>query len=245
VLDSNETETRNAPGVAADEDSPAYIALLLRRLLDQRCLLTVTVGNDPETYTSAVLEVVRDEGYLVLDELSPQGGHERVLDTRRLNVRARLDGIDIRFAARVTQIGDQDGLPFYKLPLPTRIDYPQRRQSYRVPVPMNRGLPVTVLLPEGRELSGELRDISPDGLCARIKLGSPDPRGDRGAVAICRLKVDATRELVTDIEVCHVDAPLRGRVPRLGARFVMLRPDQARRIEQFCAELAREQRRVR
>lgn len=228
------------------DDSVAQIAQVLRRLQEQRCLLTVQVGTATESYTSAVLEVVLEDEYLVLDELTPREGHERLKHSREIQVRAILDGIEVRFASRVAQINTEQGLPYYKVPFPERIDYPQRRQVHRVHVPLNTGYPVSLLLPDERILSGELRDISPEGIGIRVRIGTLDPGRDRGMRAICHLSLPQQRELVTDIEFRYIDDPLqKNRVPRLGARFVDLKGAQARRVEQFCAELARDQRRLR
>ena len=222
----------------------AQIHLILKHLLDHRCLLTVQVGRHSESYTSAVLEVARDVRYLVLDELMPVAGHKRVLADPNLQIRARLDGIDVRFSSRVTQVGEQGGLPYYKVPFPDQIEYPQRRQAYRVAIPFSRGIKVALLLDDDRDFSGELRDISPGGLGIRVRSGTPDPATDKGQLAICRIELGADRVIVTDVELCFVEPFVRGRVPRMGAGFRNLRPEQTRRIEQFCAELAREQRRV-
>jgi c-di-GMP-binding flagellar brake protein YcgR len=225
-------------------DTPSHISVLLRRLLDQRCLLTAQIGTQAERYTSAILEVSHEGEYLVLDELMPEGHPHLVKDTP-IQLRALLDGIEVRFASRIAQIGRQSGLPFYKVPFPSRIDYPQRRQSYRVPVPMQIGLPTSLWLPDERVISGELRDLSPEGIGMRVRLGVPDKTTDSGQVAICQIIIDDAIEFVTDLEVCHIFPPARGKAPRLGGRFVRLRPEQARRIEQFCAELMRRQRRAR
>ncbi|MGH8595158.1 MAG: flagellar brake protein [Gammaproteobacteria bacterium] len=219
-------------------DNPSHICALLRRMLDQRCLLTVQIGAQPNYYTSAILEVVHEYEYVVLDELTPADGHHRLKTDSRIHVRAVLDGLDVRFSSRVTQINTQDGLPYYKVPFPAHIDYPQRRQAERVPIPLQLGLPTSILLPDDRVLSGELRDISPGGMGMRVRLGVPIAATDCGHLAICQIIVDRDRDFVTDIEVCHIDRPVRGRVPRLGGRFVHLHPDQASRIEAFCAELA-------
>ncbi len=227
------------------DDSIPQICQVLRRLQEQRALLTVQIGSAAASYTSAILEVVREEKYLVLDELVPREGHLQLQQTKQLQVRGILDGIEVRFKSNVTQISTQNGLPFYKVPFPSRLDYPQRRQVHRVPIPLNTGMPVTLLMPDEHLVSGELRDISPEGLGIRVRTGVIDIPRDHGTVVICQLAFKGEPEFVADIQLCHIDPPVRGRVPRVGARFFGLQPHQARRIEQFCAELAREQRRVR
>ncbi len=226
------------------DDSIAQICQVLRRLQEQRALLTVQIGTAAAFYTSAILEVVREEKYLVLDELIPREGHLQLQHTKQLQIRGILDGIEVRFVSHVTQISTQNGLPFYKVPFPSHLDYPQRRQVHRVPIPLNTGLPITLLMPDERMVSGELRDLSPEGLGIRVRTGAIDIQRDRGTVVICHLAFKGEPEFVADIRLCHIDPPVRGRVPRVGARFAGLQPSQTRRIEQFCAELAREQRRV-
>ena len=226
-------------------DSIPQICQVLRRLQEQRALLTVHIGTVPTSYTSAILEVVREEKYLVLDELIPREGHLQLQHTKQLQIRGILDGIEVRFASNVTQISTQNGLPFYKVPFPSQLDYPQRRQVHRVPIPLHTGLPITLLMPDERMVSGELRDISPEGLGIRVRTGAIDIQRDHDTVVICQLAFGGESEFVADIQLCHIDPPVRGRVPRVGARFVDLPPSQARRVAQFCAELAREQRRVR
>lgn len=227
------------------EDSATQICDVLRRLQAQHCLLTVQVGDLAEFFTSVILEVVREGEYLVLDALTPSEGNARLRAVQQIKVRGILDGIEVRFASRVTQINTQNGLPYYKVLFPTLIDYPQRRQVHRVPIPLNRGFPASLLMADERILSGELRDISPEGLGIRVRTGTIDLEADHHTLAICQLLLQPSTEFVADILLCHIDPPVRGRVPRLGARFIGLSAKQIRRIEQLCAELARKQRSVR
>lgn len=229
----------------ATESEQAEIFILLKRAFESRCLLTVFIGSDRTPYTSAILEVVRDGRYLVLDELTPALGHERLQAEPRVEVRALIDGIELRFDTRVTQIGAQDGLPYYKVAFPQEVVYAQRRRQHRVTVPLSQGFEVIVTFADEQELRGELRDLSVGGLCARIRSGEIDPKQDRHALASCRILLPDERTILSDVEILHIDAPARPRVPRIGARFVDPAPAMLRRIEQFCAELDRLHIRVR
>lgn len=235
----------NGDGDASPDGDDAEIYVLLKRAFDTHCLLTVYVGPDRAPYTSALLEVVRDGRYLVLDELTPAAGHERIKTEPCIEVRALLDGIEMRFESRVTQFGEQDGLPYYKAAFPQEVIYAQRRRQHRVAVPLSQGFEVIVTFADEQELRGELRDLSVGGLCARIRSGDIDPQHDRHALATCRILLPDDRTILSDIEILHIDAPPRPRVPRIGARFVEPAPGMLRRIEQLCAELERIRMRVR
>lgn len=233
-------DTDSAPDV---DQTDIYI--LLKRAFEMRCLLTVCVGDERAPYTSAILEVVRDGRYLVLDELTPASGHARIRQEPRIEVRALVEGIEMRFESRVDQIGEQDGLPYYKVAFPQEIIYAQRRRQHRVTVPLSQGFEVLVGFADEQELRGELRDLSVGGLCARIRSGTIDPTHDRNALASCRILLPEDRMILSDIEILHIDAPPRPRVPRIGCRFIDPAPAVLRRIEQFCAELDRLHRRLR
>lgn len=242
------TQPTSPPPSSADEDisgADAEIYVLLKRAYATHALLTVYVGPDKEPFTSAILEVVRDDRYLVLDELTPKAGHARLVADPRIELRALVDGIEMRCATRVLKVGVQDGLPYYKVEFPTEVSYAQRRRQHRVPVPLNQGYEVTFIFADEREVTGELRDLSAGGLCARIRNGDLDPKTDRNALAMCRIMMPEDKSIIADIEILHIDAPPRPRVPRLGGRFIDLAPTPARRIAQFCAELERAQRRLR
>lgn len=217
----------------------AEIYVLLKRAFAARCLLTVYAGPAREAYTSAILEVVRDQRYMVLDELSPGAGHEHIVTSRDIEVRALVEGVELRFRSEVLQIGQHDGLPFYKVAFPREIAYAQKRQQYRVPVPLHQGFDVSLVFSDEREAGGELRDISFGGLSVRIRNGHVNQESDRNALAMCRLAISKEHSIITDVEILHVHAAQKPRVPRIGARFVDLSPTTARRIEQFCAELER------
>ena len=112
-------------------------------------------------------------------------------------------------------------------------------------VQLSQGFEVLVGFADEQELRGELRDLSVGGLCARIRSGTIDPTHDRNALASCRILLPEDRMILSDIEILHIDAPPRPRVPRISCRFIDPAPAVLRRIEQFCAELDRLHRRLR
>ena len=220
----------------------AEIYVVLRRALTNHCPLTVFVGNRTEAYSSAILEIVPEQRVLMLDELTPAPGVGRLVKGDVLHVRALVDGVQLQFDSTVMALGVQDGLPFYRVAFPSRIEYPQRRRQYRVTVPLNRGLQIYFDLARNHRLTGELRDISMGGLCARITAGNLEDGVDAHQAAHCRIMLPDNQSIVTEVELVHVDAPQRARVPRIRARFTNLSAAAERRISQLCAEIERLQR---
>lgn len=228
---------------AAAGPNDAEIFVLLRRALNSRSLVAVTVEGGPESYNSAILEVVREGRYLVVDELNPKSGHAVMEAGRNLELRVLVDGIELRFRSHVVQVGSNDGLPYYKVAFPDDFSFDQKRDQHRIRVPLNQRYEVQLLFEDDREVTGELRDLSMGGLSARVHAGRLDPEADKNALVMCRLAISKEHSILADIEIRHISAAQHPRVPRFGARFVGLSPTVSRRIEQLCDELERLRRR--
>jgi c-di-GMP-binding flagellar brake protein YcgR len=197
----------------------------------------VTIDGDVTIYNSAILEVVTRQRCFVLDELVPARGHRALRAGSSLEVRAIVDGIELRFHTRVVELGETDGLPHYTAAFPELFTYAQRRGRFRVPAPLHHGYEVALVFEHGREVSGELRDLSPLGLSARVRAGRLDPAADLHARVVCRLDLAHDQRVLADLELRHIGRALPPRVPRFGARFVGMTRTAADRIERFCDEL--------
>lgn len=224
----------------------AEVFVLLRRALTDHCLLTVRIDGRGEPHTSAILEVVPEGRYLVIDELIPMVDQSLLEARPVLHIRAMVEGVELRFSTPVLQVGEEDGLPYYKIALPSSINYAQRRRQFRVTVPQPYGFEVSFTLPDERVLLGDLRDLSSGGLCvARLHSGELEADKDLHQIATCRLSIPNQQSVVADVEIMGIDAPPRQRVARVRARFINPSPTAARRISQFCTELERLHRQLR
>lgn len=151
----------------------ARIIGLLKRLQEQRALLSVKIENHPLEFTTAVINVTPEGGYLMLDEFQPQQGHELLKHSPIFKVRAQLEGVAISFNATVAEFGEQDAIAYYKIPIPASMDYHQRRQSVRIPLSAAHPLPVTLTAEDGMTLKGNMADLSTGGLRIRFDKDLP------------------------------------------------------------------------
>lgn len=218
---------------------PLRIADLLLRLLENRSFLTVKLPGDGNAYGSAVLKIDRESGYMLLDGLTPCDGHTRLLTAGRLSARGRLKGVTIAFEAAVVEFGGEDGLPWYRAPLPASLDYLQRRSHFRAHVPVDQLIKVHLQTEGGELLNAELRDLSAAGLSLRLNR-PPKPNLQRGEVVPqCSLHLGAGRILRTRLQICHTDSADGSAVTRLGGRFLELDKVEKRELERLVAALER------
>jgi c-di-GMP-binding flagellar brake protein YcgR len=219
--------------------SRAGITLLLERLRQQHCLLAVRAQSDDATYTSMILEVEQQRRYFVLDALAPATGNSIVAKDRHLHLAARSEGADMAFSGKVTAIGENNGVVYYRVPYPDAIEYRQKRRHHRAVIPPAHSVPI-LLQTEAKDLiRGELRDISIGGCNIRI-IGGAAELADGDIMSRCIITLPAATRVTATVELCHV-SPVGSRRPnRVGARFYNLSPADERRIEQFIAYLDRE-----
>lgn len=234
---------RREHGAAIAAHDPRHRILL--KLYTRHCLLDLRLADDTAAQ-SAIIELVPEAGYFVLDQPVPHSALTAVDSDAPVAVRARLDGRDVQFETRIVQSGGSTTRPFYKALYPDLVDFPQRRREYRVTVPLERAQAVRMRDADLR-LHGELRDLSPGGFSARITYdGFGRLERALGWRAQCEIDLDDDHAPFTaTVEICHV-VPPRGRtLGRIGTCFVDLDTRAERRIERYVALLERQRARLR
>ncbi len=235
------------PGDAepAAEADPAIVtsSVRIRDLLEtvqrRHCLLSVHTDGDEDAYLSAILEVAGPRGYFVMDELSPTGGVPLTGGTA-ITVATRLDGLDLRFETHVAAAGDENGVPFYKVPFPAQIDYAQKRRHQRISVPLYKGIAVKLQTRGNVRVQGELRDISLGGFNARLTQGVSDEIRTGFYFPRCIIALPDGARICTPVEVCYAEQTALNRPRRIGARFVTLSEYDEQMIQNFVNDTDRE-----
>ncbi|MFN2309366.1 MAG: flagellar brake protein [Gammaproteobacteria bacterium] len=238
MADTPETDPPSAyQGKTEKVTQAPQIIGLLRRLRDQRTLLSVRVPGHQGVFNSLLLEVDPERNLILLDELNPRAGHEQALAARRLQVHSQSQGIELSFACTVEIGVGQSGIAFYRAALPESIDYLQRRGSYRVRVGMNLAVPVQMPMAETLTLEGELLDLSMGGLGASLEAKSPLAQGQ---LLTCIIQLPKADPLQVEIEIRFARADPHKPTQRIGASFRNLLPPQQAQLRRLVTQLERE-----
>jgi flagellar brake protein len=219
---------------------PGQIASLLKRVHDERALLTVTLPGSDNQYRSAVVEVDLVKGYLLLDELHPAEGHARLIEAKKLYAHTRLKGVDIGFAGVLAESASERGMALYKVPLPALIHYRQRRGSYRVHVGAGLAIPVSLNDKDLLHLEGQLCDISAGGIGVRLKSEQPLSVDNGIVFSECDIRLPGNERIHSGLELRFVSPMDQRNFVRLGGRFVGLERSDKKLVEQFVVSLERE-----
>lgn len=236
-------EPRSAVEYAGENEKishPAQIAGLLRRVHEERALLTITLPGSNDQYKSVVLEVNLAKGFVLLDELHPHEGHGRFLAVKKFHAHTRLKGVDISFGGILEESTQEGGMALYQVALPTLILYRQRRTSFRVRVGAGLIVPVTLSDQNLLQLQGVLCDISTGGIGLRLKL-DPSLAIDNGVIfPDCSIQLPGNEPIHSGLELRFVSPADQRSMVRFGGRFLGLESSNQKLIEHFVASLERE-----
>ncbi|MDH5436493.1 MAG: flagellar brake protein [Gammaproteobacteria bacterium] len=222
--------------------NPARISAILKNILEARTLLSVTLPDSAIQYNSVILEINRDHSYILLDELNPKAGHERLLKSGKLAVFTHLNGVDVGFKGILQKVQTEDAIAAYEIQFPTILYYRQLRAHFRIPIGITE-IPVKLRLDDDIKLQGLLHDISSGGLSIRFTSQLPAELKRGSLIESCTVNLPDANKIESKFEVrFRGKEDEKGRI-LIGGKFVSLDKVQQRMIERYVAALDREIRR--
>lgn len=197
------------------------ILLLLNRAREMVSPIEVRVRTLQGLGPSILLEIDARSGQLQLDAALPGLLQPALLDGENAWLSTRLDGAELDWRGSLQLIANAPGGPCFATPLPQSLRYLQRRNAFRLQLPIPLRQRSLQLRWDEQERAGELLDLSRLGAGTRIA-GVP-PRLVIGSPLMCRFKLPGL-SLAAPAEVRSAVRELRA--TRLGMRFLDLNSTQ-------------------
>ncbi len=232
-----QSDSGNSFHASEEITDPSRIALLLGQLSKHYSPLTVQIHGHKEQYASCIINV--DKPYVLLDELMPSTGHEQLVNEGKIHAVGRLSGVDIGFTATLKRVDEQKNMLTYYMNLPTKLDYRQRRQTYRIRIPMSQQL--RVLIDDGGKTSieGILHDLSHGGAGKIVPEGRFEIK--QGQLYECAIELPCGDWLYSTVEMRYLKSTRARKRQLIGVRFESLTPLQSRIIGRCISELELEE----
>jgi c-di-GMP-binding flagellar brake protein YcgR len=219
------------------------MASILKRLHQERALISVRIGKDTTTYNSIILEVEPGHAQFTLDELNPRSGHEILHTGSQLHLDARLKGVRVIFTTTIAAIEESTSIAMYQLPLPDKMIYRQRRRHHRARIDQKQHMMISMPLPLKHRIQGELVDISASGVCSRIKYTDSTRLEEEQAIHAAMIALPDRNQITCDLEVRSIrHFPEQG-YSLVGSEFIDIPPATQSHLARVVAMLDRHQRR--
>lgn len=215
---------------------------LLRRLQTARAVVTVKINNNDTIYNSMVIDVSVEDGTLFLDELTSEAGHKKMKKKATIHFDGRLKGVRIQFSSQISGIDTSNSIAMYRIALPKKLVYWQRRRHYRAKV-MNEELHIQLPLPFKQSCMGKVLDISASGICSQLDYPESAKIEAEQIIQDATLTLPGQSRITCDMEVKSVrHFPEQG-YSLVGTEFSNIIPRQQSHVERIVAMLDRTQRR--
>jgi c-di-GMP-binding flagellar brake protein YcgR len=213
------------------------IVSILRQIAETHALVTISFREGRESIVSALLGVNPEFEELVIDCGTDKDANAHLLASPRLQVSTFLDHIRIQFVAGGVQATMFQGKPAFRIRLPEKLLRLQRRNFFRVKLPMSSGAICHVTHPTCPKVVLKLRmtDLSCGGLAVLASPVDFDPaEGD--VIPDCRIALPDFGEFKSALEVRNVTVLVENaatKVKRYGCRFVDLAGPTAALVQRY------------
>lgn len=232
------------------------IMLMLRRIRDSRVLLNVFIDGGPHRFVSAVLDA--GPRGIVLDASADERLNKHAASSELLTGIAQLDGVRVQFDLPGAQAVLFDKLPALYAQLPTGMLRLQRRDTYRLAVPLHSPVGCVVRYhpkrpedtapdappPEPITAKPRVVDISMDGI-ALVFSEHELPLSVGMDLADCKLTLPESESSQVHLRVRnlhHTTNPQGGRNVRAGCEMINVPARFTQLIQRYIFKVERERR---
>jgi c-di-GMP-binding flagellar brake protein YcgR len=241
IHDSHETDTtvseQNNPSFITE---PSKIITLLQQIIASPPLCTATVPNYNKTFFTSILEVQKETGLVIFDELMPASGNHLLSQLGVLKLSTFINGVHLTF--HLKEIIQEPSLnrTVYKALLPENIYYPQRRSSPRIQTDENVISFQGISKDTGLLIKGHVLDLSRTGLCFTVSnTGNHIHGGDRLTNCLIRLPDEHTFSF--DLSVRSIRRSGFNKPQKIGGHFNGLSPQNQNKLDRTICALERRQ----
>ncbi|AZY51908.1 flagellar brake protein [Bordetella avium] len=214
------------------------IVHLLLAIMQRQTLVFMHVPGRPINSVTTLLALDADRGEVLLDAAQNGGLNERIVSGDDVSFETAMDNIRVSFTGSQMSLQTYEGRPALRMALPQAISRMQRRDSYRIEVPVLK--PATWSM-AGRRLTLALKDISSTGLALNdVELQMDTALGDEydGVLSLPDMGAYA---LTVRVVHCADQEIGKGKVARrIGCTYVDLESGIRIRIQSYVNTLQRE-----
>jgi c-di-GMP-binding flagellar brake protein YcgR len=218
------------------------IIFYLRQLINDSVQLTVVFNHGKDSLLTMLLDVNEETDTLIFDWGGSEEANQKFLQSEKNNFVARPHGIRNQFVTGHAKQVTYNGQRAFAVKIPEKYLRLQRREFFRLTLPMTQRPICTLRAPDGREMKTDVVDIGLGGLALEVtsllfpcELGMSFP-------AMIEIKDQSVLRM--DIRIRYVGTVERGvhRAVRLGCNFEKVTAGQENEMQKFISQVQREER---
>jgi len=240
-------DSEQAGTAASDQGNPNFITdpqkirKLLQQIIESPPLCTVSIRNSSKVFFTSVLEIQKDKGLVVFDELTPVAGNNLLNQCDVVRLSTFINGVHLTFDLKQITREQAFNQIVYKALLPETIYYPQRRSSPRIQTDPASIDFQGISRDTGMLIKGYVLDISRTGLCVAFsKAGNGISSGDKLNSCIIQLPGESTFSFDLSVRSIRKASP-SSLQKQIGGFFNGLAPQNQNKLDRAICALERKQ----
>jgi len=224
--------------------NPKEIVSHLCLLVKNKCLLGVRFGENNESYITTLLSINEKNNTVVLDYGPKEDLNQRILSADKVTFDTDYNGFKVSFSgADLKRITYKADLAF-SMPIPKLIFWMQRREYYRVKVPLSKSSYCQLTVEDRKSVNLKLYDISLSGFA--ILNGSKEISDlliPGKSLEQCKLILPGAGEGLISFEICNkyiINPGKLQKIQKIGCKFNKLDRPVEDVIQRFMHQIQRE-----
>ena len=224
--------------------SSTEILFLLRAIQKRNLLVNLDLPGSRQIVVTSIIGVNKSDKTLILDSARGDALNHELMSGKGAEFIAQLDGVSITFSTGPVALCEYEKMPALRIPIPKSLVRLQRREHFRVPLPIAR--PVKCIVPSESEddpepISAHIVDIGCGGIAIAESGGRLGTESGK-ILPNCRLLLPETDVIITSLEVRN-SAQIRllngAFQTRLGCKFIDLPNEMAATLQRFVMNIER------
>ena len=222
------------------QDADAIIATL-KALRDQRCTLSLSFEKHNRQFKARLLDVYED--CFLIENITPRDGLELLKKGATFTVAARSVAMFAFIAeTKISEAGEERGLPYFTVPLPNNVLVQKRRRSerYRLPLQAQTQDSFMRMLPTPeKSVRGKILDISAGGCRIETSTEGAAALIEGTPIDTCQLQISSMLSLESEAVVRHKKPVPERSIVECGVELTKMSIRDRRRLEHFIEALAK------
>ncbi len=223
-----------------EADNYSQLEILQRR----HSFIEVKFPRIEQSFQSMILELHPDDSFLVIDELYPAEGRQKLLEGDDAEIIAQVPGIKVAFYSKLLVREVTEGLPVYRMELPEEIGSTVRRRSFRVYVEREANLGIDIGTIGEATFEAHIVNLSADGIKLSLRGNVAKQLEKNRTLENCLIRLPNGIDIDAAIELRNIYTI---RTPTLhtlaGGVLSVAIPSQRTKLNQYLAAVQRKQRR--
>lgn len=224
--------------------NPKQIINHLLLLVKNKCLLSARFGENNESYITTLLAINEKNNTVVLDYGSKEDLNQRILNAGKVAFDTDYNGIKVSFIGTALKKITYKGEAAFSMSVPKSLYWMQRREYYRVKVPISKAS-YCQLIVEGMEpVNLKLYDISLTGFAMlNVSKKVSEVLIPGTSLSQCKLILTEVGEGMISFEICAkyiINPDKVQKIQKIGCKFINLSRPLEDLIQRYMYQIQRE-----